>query len=98
MKIKVLAAVTVSTVLAASMTFATPFVKVADDMAAPTDTVQTPSLDNNSVSPMPTTPGNEAQGNVGAMNNTAPSPTQLSENGNSSDEMTADAASGEDDF
>lgn len=95
MKMKLLTAIALSGIFIVSNTFASSFIKAADDLGAPSDSIQAPSIDSNPG-------GTSSSGNVGSLNNAAPSsPTQLSDSSSSnpsSDEMTADAASGEDDF
>jgi hypothetical protein len=87
MKAKMLVAMALSSLFAVSIGYAEPNMQMADDSSA-TDSSQSPSMDNNAN-------GTQSQGNVGAADGTS-SPS--SDSSNSNDDMSADTATGDDDY
>lgn len=104
MKVKQLAALAISSLFAASI-YAAPALDLAEDAAGSTDSMQSSPMENNGNNSMQ---NNDMSGqtnsdmsgqsnNVGSMNNNS-NPSDMNSSSNSNDDMSADTATGDDDY
>lgn len=95
MKVKMLVAAAITSVCAASFAFAAPIYQHADDMGDST-TMQSPSNDNNSNGSMQNQ--STDMSNPGATPAGPSTPSTDSNTSNTNDDMSADTATGDDDY